>query len=175
MTALIQEKRQWIKAGRKDRRAANGEESSGDWQGTRETGKAEGSAVPREGCQARQARVNPLWGDSDLTSAFPSWSRQHNPVSEHLHCLNFILWCCLLIGQTWLTASEVQSDRQGASRTTAQNSSGEGEQQLHAGSMQLRPADVCRKAWGWPQGGRAQDEAGGGHGDWEVGQAQPPK
>lgn len=64
----------------------------------------------------------PLWGDSDLTSAFPSWSSQHNPVSEHLHCLNFILWCCLLIGQTWLTASELQSDRQGASRTTAQNS-----------------------------------------------------
>lgn len=135
--------------------------------------------TPEQHSAAQGLASQPGWGkplkDSDLTSTFPSWSRQYKPVSEHLHCLNFILWCCLLIGQTWLTASEVQSDRQETSRTTAQNISGAGEQQLHAGAMQLRQADVCCKAWGRPQGGRAQDKARGGHGDREVGQAQPPK
>lgn len=65
-------------------------------------------------CPIRQARET-RWGDSTLPlPSLPLRSRQHNPVSEHLPCLNFILWCCLLIGQTWLTASEVRSDRPGA-------------------------------------------------------------
>lgn len=63
-------------------------------------------------CQAKRAGDRPLRGDSGLTSALPSWSTQHNPVCEHLHCLNFIPWWCLLIGQAWLTASGLQSDRQ---------------------------------------------------------------
>lgn len=117
----------------------------------------------------------PLWGDSDLTSALPSWSRQHNPGSEHLHCLNFILWCCLLIGQTWLTASELQSDRQGASRTTAQNSSWEGAKQLHSRYMQLRPTDVSARPVAGLGVGGPRRRLGGGHEGREVGQAQSPK
>lgn len=95
--------------GRKEQRKANGQHTS------------QSSGVGLSGVQSGRLG-RPTAGDSDLTSAFPWRSSQHNPVSEHLPCLNFILWCCLLIGQTWLTASEVRSDRQGASRTTAQSS-----------------------------------------------------
>lgn len=80
-----------------------------------------------ESVRSGQLGQTPLRGNADLTSAFPPWSSQHNPVSEHLHYLNFILCWGLLIGQTWLTASEVRSDRHGACRTTAQNSSQEGD------------------------------------------------
>lgn len=133
---------------------------SGEWQGKTEVGQSTWAAhTPKQQSEARrvseQAGSVTTWGVSDLTSAFPAWSSQHNPVSEHLHCLNFILWCCLLIGQTWLTASELQSDRQGASRPTAQNSQSEGERELHAGYMKLRPPDVCSRAWGLSRGGRA--------------------
>lgn len=119
---------------------------------------------------------DPLWGDSDLTSAFPWRSSQHNPVSEHLHCLNFILWCCVLIGQTWLTASELQSDRQGAKQD---HSTGliiggrEGTSCCIQGES--APADVCCEAWGSPGVGGPRMKLGGGHGEGEVGQAQPPK
>lgn len=119
---------------------------------------------------SRAGWERPLWGDSDLTSALPSWSRQHNPGCEHLHCLNFILWCCLLIGQTWLTASGLQSDRQGASRTTAQNSPWEGAKRLHS-----RPTDVSARPVAGLGVGGPRRRLGGGHDGGEVGQTQSPK
>lgn len=84
-------------------------------RGREQGAKHMGSRQSNKGAQEVSDQASwewPLWGNADLTSAFLSWSSQHNPVSEHLHYLNFILWWCLLIGQTWLTASELQSDSQ---------------------------------------------------------------
>lgn len=139
-------------------RAGDGNQSSDEER----QGKADGNKAKHQ-CGLGSVRPSGLGTDHSgetrdfLTSALPSWSTQHNPVCEHLHCLNFIPWWCLLIGQAWLTASGLQSDRQEQAGPQPRTHSGRQRSDLRLGCG----AQTCRclqqglgLAWGWEGLGR---------------------